>query len=133
MHEENQKTIKKADFLFKIITILFLIFYTNNYPVNALNSNWIKVSETSLGRQYLDKDSFIIKDKGIIEIRTKYLIIDSKNNNVEENIYIMKINCEAKKYKDISINGKNILKAKWEEPSGDKLINDVISVSCKNV
>ena len=81
----------------------------------------------------MDKDSLIIKDKEIIEMTTKYLKIDSKNNNIEKNIYRMEINCEANKYKDISINGKNISRAKWEVPRGDKLIDDVISGSCKNV
>mgnify|MGYP001454789519 CR=1 FL=1 len=115
------------------IILILLFFYTNSYPANALNSSWIVVSEASFGRQYLDKDSFIIKDKEIIEITTKHLKIDSKNNNIEENIYRMEINCEANKYKDISINGKNISRAKREVPRGDKLINDVISVSSKNV
>ena len=133
MHKEHRETNKETDSLFIILILLLLIFYTSSYPVSALNSSWIKVSEASFERQYLDKDSFIIKDKGIIEITTKYLKNDSKNNNIEENIYRMEINCEANKYKDISINGKNISKAKWEVPRGDKLINDVISVSCKNV
>ena len=133
MHKENRKTNKEADSLLILLIIISVIFYTNNYPVIALDSSWIEVSETSLGRQYLDRDSLINKDNGIIEIKTKYLKIDSKNKNVEENIYRMEINCETNKYKDISINGKNILRAKWEVPNGDKLINDVIAVSCKNV
>ena len=48
-------------------------------------------------------------------------------------IYITKINCQTNKYKDISVNGKNDLNAKWEAPNWDKLINDLISYSCKNV
>tara|TARA_Y100001968_G_scaffold289005_1_gene291694 strand:- start:389 stop:790 length:402 start_codon:yes stop_codon:yes gene_type:complete len=133
MHKENREQNKEVYSFFMIIIIIFVIFYTNNYPVNALNSSWIEVSETSLGRQYLDKYSLIYKDKGIIEITTKYIKIDSKKNIVDKNIYRMEINCDANKYKDISVNGKNILRAKWEDPSRDKLINDVISVSCKNV
>ena len=45
----------------------------------------------------------------------------------------MRINCLTNEFKDISVNGKKILNAKWEEPNGDKLINDVISFSCENV
>ena len=45
----------------------------------------------------------------------------------------MKINCLTYKFKDISVNGKKNLRAKWEAPNGDKLINDVISDRCKNV
>ena len=133
MCNKSLRTNKEGNSLFIAFIITLLIFYINDYPANALNDNWIEVSSTSLGRQYLDKNSLINKDRGIIEITTKYLKIDSKNKNVEENIYIMEINCDINKYKDISINGKNILKAKWERPNGDKLINDVISFSCKNV
>ena len=133
MCNKSLRTNKEGNSLFIALIITLLIFYINDYPANALNDNWIEVSSTSLGRQYLDKNSLINKDRGIIEITTKYLKIDSKNKNVEENIYIMEINCDINKYKDISINGKNILKAKWERPNGDKLINDVISFSCKNV
>jgi len=133
MCNKSLRTNKEGNSLFIALIITLLIFYINDYPVNALNESWIEVSSTSLGRQYLDKNSLINKDRGIIEITTKYLKIDSKNKNVEENIYIMEINCDINKYKDISINGKNILRAKWERPNGDKLINDVISFSCKNV
>ena len=133
MHNINIKIHREVRSLFVILIIILVVFSTNNYPTNAFDQSWIEVSKTSSGRQYWDKNSLIIKDNGIIEITTKYLKINSKNNNIEENIYRMEINCKASKYKDISINGKNISRAKWEAPNRDKLINDVISVSCKNV
>ena len=37
------------------------------------------------------------------------------------------------KFKDISVNGKKNLSAKWEDPNGDKLLDDVISDRCENV
>ena len=65
---------------------------------------------------------------------TKYLNFDGNaSKNIEERIYIMRINCLSNEFKDISVNGKKILNAKWVEPNGDKLINDVISDSCENV
>ena len=45
----------------------------------------------------------------------------------------MRINCLTKEFKDISVNGKKKLAAKWEAPNGDKLLDDVILDSCKNV
>ena len=86
------------------------------------------------GIQYLDRDSINIKGKGIIELTTKYIKIDTNNSKeIEENIYIMQINCLTNKFKDISVNGKKNLSAKWEDPNGDKLLDDVISDSCENV
>ena len=70
----------------------------------------------------------------MIELTTKYIKIDSSGSKeIEENIYTMKINCMTNKFKDISVNGKKNLSAKWEDPNGDKLLDDVISDSCENV
>ena len=44
----------------------------------------------------------------------------------------MKINFLTNKFKNISVNGKKNLTAKWEVPNGDKLLDDVISYSCEN-
>ena len=74
------------------------------------------------------------KDKGEIYISKKDLRIDTNTSKgIEENIYIMEINCFTNNFKDISVNGKKNLNAKWEDPNGDKIINDVISDSCENV
>ena len=45
----------------------------------------------------------------------------------------MNINCLTNKFKDISINGKKNLIAKWEDPNGDKLLEDLILAGCENV
>ena len=45
----------------------------------------------------------------------------------------MKINCLTNEFKDISVNGKKNLTAKWQVSNGDKLLDDVISDSCENV
>ena len=82
----------------------------------------------------LEEDSLIIKGKGIIEITTKYSKIDPESlKEIEENIYAMKINCLTDQFKDISVNGKKISTAKWQVSNGDKLLDDVILDSCKNV
>ena len=63
----------------------------------------------------------------MIELATKYIKIDSRTSKeIEENIYIMKINCMTNKFKDIAVNGKKNLSAKWEGPNGDKLLDDLI-------
>ena len=129
---KKSKNISKP-FLNAFLVILLIFLHIPNVAYGA-NNEWVQVSKTNAGIQYLDKDSINIKDKGIIEIATKYLKIDSNTSKGnEENIYIMTINCLTNKYKDISVNGKTILNAKWDEPNGDKLINDVILYSCKNV
>ena len=133
MHKMNRKNKQFSDLFLNLIVTVLIIFSINTNMVYGINKNWIEVSRTKLGRQYLDSESLINKEKGVIEISTKYLKIDTKDSGVfEENIYTMEINCITNKYKDISVNGNNNLIAKWEDPNGDKLINDVITESCKN-
>ena len=130
----NQKIKNKFDLLLNILVLILLIFFNSTNIVYGANTNWVEVSQTPTGVQYLDRDSINIEEKGIIELTTKYIkIAPSTSQEIEENIYIMKINCMTNKFKDISVNGKKNLSAKWEDPNGDKLLDDVISDSCENV
>tara|TARA_B100000401_G_scaffold312338_1_gene215376 strand:+ start:812 stop:1216 length:405 start_codon:yes stop_codon:yes gene_type:complete len=130
----NQKIKNKFDLLLNILVLILLIFFNSTNIVYGANTNWVEVSRTPAGVQYLDRGSIDIDEKGIIELATKYIKIDSSTSKeIEENIYIMKINCMTNKFKDISVNGKKNLSAKWEDPNGDKLLDDVISDSCENV
>ena len=130
----NQKIKNKFDLLLNILVLILLIFFNSTNIVYGANTNWVEVSRTPTGVQYLDRDSIDIEEKGIIELTTKYIKIDSSTSKeIEENIYIMKINCMTSKFKDISVNGKKNISAKWEDPNGDKLLDDVISDSCENV
>ena len=129
----NQKIKNKFDFLLNIFLLILVILFNSTNIVYGANTNWFEVSRTPAGIQYLDRDSIDIEEKGIIELTTKYIKFDSSTSKeIEENIYIMKINCITNKFKDISVNGKKNLSAKWEDPNGDKLLDDVISDSCKN-
>ena len=128
------KIKNKFDLILNILILILLIFFNSTNIVYGANTNWLEVSRTTSGVQYLDRDSIDIKGKGIIELTTKYIKIDSiTSKEIEENIYTMQINCLTNKFKDISVNGKKNLTAKWEDPNGDKLLIDVISDSCKNV
>ena len=134
MLKKNQKIKNKFDYLLNILILILLILFNRKNIVYAANTNWVEVSRTPAGVQYLDRDSIDIEEKGIIELTTKYIKIDSSTSKeIEENIYIMKINCMTNKFKDISVNGKKNLSAKWEDPNGDKLLDDVISDRCENV
>ena len=135
MHRINQKTKNKLGYLLNILVIILILFSNrSNLMVYGASNNWIEVSKTPVGIQYLNRDSINNQDNGIIELKTKYSELDSNTSKeIEENIYVMRINCLTKEFKDISVNGKKMLAAKWEGPNGDKLLEDVILDSCKNV
>ena len=130
----NQNIKNKFDYFLNTLAIILIIFFNRTTIVYGANNNWIEVSKTPAGIQYLEGDSLISKGKGIIEIKTKYLKIDPESlKGIEENIYAMKINCLTNEFKDISVNGKKNMNAKWEASNGDKLLDDLILDSCKNV
>ncbi len=134
MLNTNQNIKNKFDYFLTTLAIILIILFNRATIVYGANNNWIEVSKTPEGIQYLEGDSLIIKGKGIIEIKTKYLKIDPESlKGIEENIYAMKINCLTNEFKDISVNGKKNLTAKWQVSNGDKLLDDVILDSCKNV
>ena len=113
----NQKIKNKFDLLLNILVLILLIFFNSKNIVYGANTNWVEVSRTSAGVQYLDIDSINIEEKRIIELTTKYIkIAPSTSKEIEENIYIMKINCMTNKFKDISVNGKKNLTANGKTP-----------------
>ena len=133
MFKINQKTNKILKTFFYSLAIIVIIFNRSNIVFSAVN-NWVEISRTNEGIQYLDRNSLNNKGKNIIEIITKYSKIKANTSEkIEDNIYIMRINCISNEFKDISVNGKNNLSAKWEASNKDKLIDDVIYESCKNV
>ena len=130
----NQTIKNKFEYLLSILVAILFIFFNRTNIVSGVSINWVEISKTPAGIQYLDRDSIDIKGKGIIKLTTKYLKTDTNTSmGIEENIYIMNINCLTNKFKDISVNGKKNLTAKWEDPNGDKLLEDLISDSCENV
>ena len=134
MLKTNQIIKTKIYYFINTFVIIIIILFNRITIAYGANNNWIEVSKTPEGIQYLEGDSLIVKGKGIIEITTKYLKIDPESlKGIEENIYAMKINCLTNEFKDISVNGKKNLTAKWQASNGDKLLDDVILDSCKNV
>ena len=133
MFKINQKANKILNTFFNLLVVLLIIFNRPNIVFSVVN-NWVEVSRTNEGIQYVDSNSLKNKGESIIEITTKYTKIKANTSEkIEDNIYIMRINCIKNEFKDISVNGKNNLSAKWEAPNEDKLLDDVISESCKNV
>ena len=134
MLKANQNIKRNFNIFLNSLVLILVILFSRNEIVFASNVKWIEVSKTNAGIQYLDRDSIENKGKGVIEVTTKYLKIETTNSNeIEENIYRMEINCLTNKFKDVSVNGKKKLIPKWEDPRGDKLLDDVISDCCENV
>ena len=95
------------------------------------NVDWFLLKENNDGKEWIDKGSIKRLRNGEISVLTKFFKypIDS-NDDGELSLYVMKINCNDKKFKDTSINGIPQINSKWQTPNDDELIEIVIEKSC---
>ena len=57
-------------------------------------------------------------------------VLLKENDDGELSLYVMRINCDEKKFKDTSINGIPQFNSKWQTSNNDELIDVVIENSC---
>tara|TARA_Y100001968_G_scaffold211812_1_gene194933 strand:- start:171 stop:500 length:330 start_codon:yes stop_codon:yes gene_type:complete len=109
MVKTNQNIKNKIHHIVNTLVVILIILLNKTNIVYGANINWIEVSKTPAGIQYLDRENIHIKENGIIEITTKYLKIDtSTSKEIEQNIYVMNINCLANKFKIFQLMVKRI-------------------------
>jgi hypothetical protein len=66
-----------------------------------------------------------------ITVLTKFLKNPNEPSDKEElSLYVMRINCKDKTYKDTSINGIPQFGSKWQTSNNDELIDVVIEKGC---
>ena len=68
---------------------------------------------------------------GEISVLTKFFKNPTTSDDDGElSLYVMRINCDEKKFKDTSINGIPQFNSKWQTSNNDELIDVVIENSC---
>ena len=122
----------------------FLIFFITIISINLMNPmqkatalgdvDWLLLKENNDGKEWVDLGSIRkIKDHEI-NVLTKYFQNPNKEKvNGETNLYVMRINCEKREYKDISVNGIPSFRAQWKTSNDDELIDVVIDKSCNEI
>ena len=127
------KKFLKSSILF--ITIISLNLLNLGQKASAIGEvDWLLLKENEDGKEWVDLGSIKKVNNKEISVLTKYFQNPS-NENVkgETNLYVMKINCDNKEYKDISVNGIPTFKAKWKTSNHDELIDVVIDKSCSEI
>jgi len=126
----------------KIILNLFslslaLLIVTLNFVdySNAIgNVDWVLLKENKDGKEWLDRGSIKPLRNGEITVLTKFFKNPTgSNNDGELSLYVMRINCDDKKFKDTSINGIPQFNSKWQTSKNDELIDIVIENSCSEL
>ena len=125
-------------FFSRLICLFFIfsIFILNNssltYGIGDVD--WLLLKENNDGKEWIDMGSIkAINDKEISVLTKFYKKSKESNDRDELSLYVMRINCPEKKFKDTSINGIPQLNSKWQTSNNDELIDVVIEKGCSEV
>ena len=123
----------KIIFKFFSLCFTFLILILNNseFAYAVSNVDWVLLKENNDGKEWIDMGSIKEINAGEITVLTKFLKNPKEPSDKEElSLYVMRINCNDKTYKDTSINGIPQFGSKWQTSNNDELIDVVIEKSC---
>ena len=126
----------KIFFNFFSYCIIFLILILNNseFAYGIGNVDWVLLKENNDGKEYIDMGSIKSINDNEISVLTKFLKNPEDSNDKEKlSLYVMRINCNEKKFKDTSINGIPQFNSKWQSSNNDELIDVVIERSCSKI
>ena len=115
------------------LSLLFFILNFAPYSNAIGNVDWVLLKENNDGKEWLDKGSIKVFPNGEISVLTKFFKnATATNGDGELSLYVMRINCDEKKFKDTSINGIPQFNSKWQTSNNDELIDIVIENSCSD-
>ena len=123
----------KIIFKFFSLCFTFLILILNNseFAYGIVNVDWVLLKENNDGKEWIDMGSIKEINAGEITVLTKFLKNPKEPSDKEElSLYVMRINCNDKTFKDTSINGIPQFRSKWQTSNNDELIDVVIEKGC---
>ena len=126
---------KILKFSILVITIISINLLNPIQKASAIGDvDWLLLKENNDGKEWVDLGSIVKIKNNEINVLTKYFQNPNKEKvKGETNLYVMRINCETREYKDISVNGIPSFKAQWKTSNDDELIDVVIDKSCNEI
>ncbi|WP_288262269.1 hypothetical protein [uncultured Prochlorococcus sp.] len=120
-----------SNLIYLSFAIFIFILNFSDYSNAIGNVDWVLLKENNDGKEWIDKGSIKPLPNGEISVLTKFFKNPTDPNDEGKlSLYVMRINCEQKKFKDTSINGIPQFKSKWQSSNNDELIDVVIENSC---
>ena len=119
-----------SNFFYFSLSLLFFILNFASYSYAIGNVDWVLLKENDDGKEWLDKGSIKQLPNSEISVLTKFFKNPTNSDDGELSLYVMRINCDEKKFKDTSINGIPQFNSKWQTSNNDELIDVVIENSC---
>ena len=124
----------KSNFFYFSLSLLLIILNFASYSYAIGNVDWVLLKENNDGKEWLDKGSIKELPNGDISVLTKFFKNPTDSDNDGQlSLYVMRINCDEKKFKDTSINGIHQFNSKWQTSNNDELIDVVIENSCSEI
>ncbi len=126
----------KIIFNFFSLCFVFLILILNNseFAYGVGNVDWLLLKENNDGKEWIDMGSIKEINAGELTVLTKFLKNPKESSDKEQlSLYVMRINCNAKIFRDTSINGIPQFGSKWQTSNNDELIEVVIEKSCSEI
>ena len=115
------------------LSLLLIILNFAAYSYAVGNVDWVLLKENGDGKECLDKGSIKELPNVEISVLTKFFKNPTNlDNDGQLSLYVMRINCDEKKFKDTSINGIPQFNSKWQTSNNDELIDVVIENSCSD-
>ena len=113
------------------LTFFIVILNFADYSNAIGNVDWVLLKENKDGKEWMDRGSIKPLRNREISVLTKFFKNPTESNDQSElSLYVMRINCDDKKFKDTSINGIPQFNSKWQTSNNDELIDIVIQESC---
>ena len=120
-----------SNFFYFSLSLLLIILNFASYSYATGNVDWVLLKENNDGKEWLDKGSIKELPNGDISVLTKFFKNPTDSDNDGQlSLYVMRINCNEKKFKDTSKNGIPQFNSKWQTSNNDELIDVVIENSC---
>ena len=116
------------------LSFLLLTLNNSEFAYGIGNVDWVFLKENKYGKEWIDMGSIKQLNVEEVSVLTKFFKKPKESSEKGQlSLYVMKINCNDKKFKDTSINGIPQFGSKWRTSNNDELIDVVIEKSCSGI
>ncbi|MEB3176184.1 MAG: hypothetical protein VKJ87_01140 [Synechococcus sp.] len=111
--------------------LLALLLLLPSPSLQAAPVEWVEVPATSEGQQWWDRGSLRLNRRGELTVLSRFTpAAEADSEQRPGQLYVMAIDCGAKLYRDLQVNGLPRLGGDWEIAADDALISTVMQQVC---
>lgn len=111
--------------------LALLLLLLPSPSLQAAPVEWVEVPATSEGQQWWDRGSLRLNRRGELTVLSRFTpAAEADSEQRPGQLYVMAIDCGAKLYRDLQVNGLPRLGGDWEIAADDALISTVMQQVC---